>query len=58
MWEENAKIAEKDYGCQVDWDERFYFFPQCGEPVYECDWSNEELENEFCPICGFNTDDE
>ena len=37
----------------VDWDERFYICPECGEPVYEWDWTDEALEEEFCPVCGF-----
>ena len=43
MWEDNAKYVEKVYGAYVDWEERFYTCPVCGEPVYECDWLNDEL---------------
>lgn len=50
-WEENARAVEKDYGEYVDWEERFYICPRCGEPVYECDWLNEVLSEYICPIC-------
>ena len=50
-WEKNASNVALVYGSYVDWEERFYICPCCGEPVYECDWSKEELENFICPIC-------
>lgn len=53
MWEVNAKTVEDVYGGFVDWDVRFYNCPECGEPVYESDWFDEDLE-ELCPICGFD----
>ena len=46
MWESNAKYVEKVYGSFVDWEERFYICPECGEPVYECDWN----ENDLCDV--------
>lgn len=57
MWEINARIVEKIYGGYVDWDERFYECPECGEPIYECDWTAEDLEKELCPVCGFINED-
>ena len=57
MWEANAKYCAETFGTYVDWDERFYECPECGEPVYECDWESAELEKELCPICGFSRDD-
>jgi len=57
-WEFNAEIAEQVYGCLVDWDERFYHCPECGEPIYECDWSDVELCGHLCPICGFEMEEE
>ena len=53
MWEKIAKEIEQIFGVYVDWEERFYECPECGEPVYECDWTDEELKEEVCPICGF-----
>lgn len=58
MWEENAKVVEEVYGGYVDWEERFYNCPECGEPIYECDWSNEELEAFICPVCLFGAEEE
>ena len=53
MWEKIAKEIGQIFGAYVDWEERFYECPECGEPVYECDWTDEELKEEVCPICGF-----
>ena len=50
-WEENAKCVENVYGSYVNWDNRFYICPECGEAVYEVDWDNDDLENFMCPIC-------
>lgn len=58
MWEINAKAVEEVYGGFVDWDERFYNCPECGEPIYECDWTAEELSDHFCPVCEFNGEDD
>lgn len=55
-WEENAKTVETVYGGFVDWEERFYNCPECGEPIYECDWTAEELET-LCPVCGFEDEE-
>lgn len=51
MWEENAKKVAVVYGVHVDWEERFYECPFCGEPVYECDWDDTTLKKWLCPIC-------
>ena len=57
MWESRAKYVEQVFGGYVDWEERFYLCPECGEPVYECDWDENELCDEICPICGFNDEE-
>lgn len=51
MWEEVAKFVSETYGAFVDWDERFFICPECGEPIYECDWEGEEFSS--CPVCDF-----
>ena len=50
-WENNAHKVKNDYGGFVDWEERFYNCPFCGEPVYDDDWADDELEIYLCPIC-------
>lgn len=54
MWEKNANEVVNVYGGYVDWEERFYNCPECGEPIYECDWSNAELKEFLCPVCEYN----
>lgn len=51
QWERNAIEARDTYGAHVDWEERFYECPECGEPIYEDDWSERELREFLCPIC-------
>ena len=58
MWEFNAPIVEIVYGMQVDWDERFYICPACGEPIYECDWPDDVLDEFICPVCEFVDEDD
>ena len=53
QWEENAYAVEKYYGCFVDWENRYYICPECGECVYECDWTEKGLKKFLCPICEF-----
>ena len=50
-WELLALNCEKIYGVQVDWEDRFFICPECGEPIYECDWDVDELD--VCPVCEF-----
>ena len=57
-WEVNAKMVEADYGQYVNWEERFYNCPECGEPIYESDWSATELVDAICPVCGFDEESE
>lgn len=52
-WTVNAYIADMFYGESVNYEERFYVCPNCGEPIYECDWSEKDLEDFLCPICEF-----
>ena len=51
QWDYNAYEVIKVYDSYVDWEERFYECPCCGESIYECDWTEKELENYLCPIC-------
>ena len=48
-WEYAAKMCEDVYGIYVNWEERFFICPECGEVLLEEDW--DEHNWEFCPIC-------
>ncbi len=56
-WEERAREVAEVYGVHVDWEERFYECPECDEPVYECDWTEEKLNKFICPICEFTEEE-
>lgn len=57
QWECNANDVAYVYGSFVDWDERFYICPECGEPIYECDWNENKLRDVYCPICELKEED-
>lgn len=50
VWEKIALRLRRDYGVHVDWDERFFECPECGEPIYECDWRDGDI-CDGCPVC-------
>ena len=54
-WEKIAHLIEVNYGGYVDWEERFFTCPECEEPIYECDWEDEDLidgrDYYICPVC-------
>lgn len=54
-WEKMARLIEANYGGFVDWKEGFFECPECGEPIYECDWGASDLSdglgNFICPVC-------
>lgn len=54
MWKEIATAVEEIYGSFVNYEERFFICPECGEPIYEADWQDEDFER--CPICEFEWD--
>lgn len=37
MWEIVAMEMQETYGAMVDFDEKFFICPECGEPVYADD---------------------
>ena len=55
VWEKVAHLVEANYGGYIDWDEGFFLCPECGEPIYECDWADSDLvngdEDFMCPVC-------
>ena len=50
-WEKVARYCQEEYGIHIDWEDRFFICPECGEPIYECDWEDDELSG--CPVCEF-----
>ena len=55
-WKDNAITVEQEFGGFVDYGERFYICPECGEPVYESDWPIYKFEDFICPICEWEGD--
>lgn len=60
-----AAYLEDTYGAYFDREEGFVECPQCGEPLYSCDWSIEdcykEIDGEYrmiCPVCEEFLDEE
>lgn len=40
-----------DIWAMVDFDEKFFICPECGEPVYADDWEDTDFDGVKCPIC-------
>lgn len=55
IWKKIANYVEETYGVQVDYTEGFFICPECGEPIYDCDWGGGEYEFDgetaVCPVC-------
>lgn len=51
-WLEAAVYCEQTFGVHVDMKEGFFVCPECGEPIYECDWRSHDWD--YCPICEFD----
>ena len=49
-WQYIATFVEKDYAGYVDWDEEFFICPECGEPIYKCDYPYISM-GMICPVC-------
>jgi hypothetical protein len=49
-WSYVANIVEVVYGGYVDWDEEFFNCPECGEPIYKCDYPYIDCRM-LCPVC-------
>lgn len=55
-WKDNAIMVEQDFGGFVDYSEKFYICPECGEPIYEDEWTRSEFIDFVCPICEWEGD--
>lgn len=56
LWERIAFRLTHD--TIIDWEERFFVCPECGEPIYEDDWRESDYTlgrtfdgNYYCPVC-------
>ena len=54
-WRQAANLAAKVYGCPVNYEEGFFVCPECGEPIYACDWQDHDFNT--CPVCEFEMED-
>lgn len=60
-WDRISKYCARTYGVQVDNDDEFFICPECGEPIYKCDWRDSDyfLGHIYplgkavwhCPVC-------
>lgn len=48
-WYSAAMFCMEAFGSFVDMEERFFICPECGEPIYECDWDYHNFS--CCPVC-------
>lgn len=56
-WENAAYVVENVYGGFVNWDEKYFICPDCGEPIYYEDWEDWfEGHTYFCPVCNYYFD--
>jgi hypothetical protein len=53
-WNKIAHHIEVNYGSLVDWDDRFFYCPECHEPIYEDEWVDFDFldgnNNFICPV--------
>lgn len=59
-WERLANEVDIVYGGFVDRIEGFFECPECGEPIYDCDWNDSDFAlgrpyrgrlRLYCPVC-------
>lgn len=54
-WDKIAHLIEVNYGSLIDWDDRFFYCPECHEPIYEDEWADLDFlngnNNFICPVC-------
>lgn len=54
-WKQAANSIAEVYGCSVNYEEGFFICPECGEPIYSCDWQDHDFNT--CPVCEFEMED-
>lgn len=54
-WNKIAHLIEVNYGSLVNWNDRFFYCPECYEPIYEDEWADLDFldgnNNFICPVC-------
>lgn len=59
IYERIGRYVDKVYGMTFikDGDDSYFICPECGEPLYRCDWDDEDFllgDRVGCPICDFD----
>lgn len=49
-------VVELTYGGHVDYKEEYFECPECGEPIYKCDYPYIDC-GMLCPICECECED-
>ena len=49
-WYQAMEYCVASFGSYVDKEEGFFICPECGEPIYECDW-DDHPDWTMCPVC-------
>ena len=53
-WAQAAEFCSKEYGSYINYEEKYFICPECGDPIYECDWETYYYFWNLCPVCEFN----
>lgn len=61
VWEHIARYVATTYDTEVNFNEEYFLCPECGEPVYACDYIDSDYflgknayythGKVYCPIC-------
>lgn len=54
-WEKFKKFMNEDCGMHYDEEEKFVICSECGDPIYESEFNE---ENVFCPVCEYNFEED
>ena len=49
-WITALKYCVREFGVHFDMEDGFFECPECGEPIYQCDWEDHD-DWSMCPIC-------
>lgn len=51
-WKEIVEYLQNTMDVYVDEEEGFFECPECGDPIYECDWEGYDFHT--CPVCEYD----